>query len=57
MKLAFLSQLKDVQSLCLNGEFCDFCPYFEPSDTPGVGSCKIADIVGKPPYLWEVEEE
>lgn len=56
MKLDFLSQLKDVRDQCLKGDFCTLCPYFKPSDTPGVGSCRITDIVGKPPYLWEVEE-
>lgn len=57
MKLAFLSQLKDVRDLCLKGDYCTFCPYLKPSDVPRLGSCRIADIVGKPPYLWEVEEE
>lgn len=57
MKSDLLSQLKYVRDLCLSGEFCHFCPYLKPSDVPGVGSCKIADIVGKPPYLWEAEEE
>lgn len=57
MKSDLLSQLKYVRDLCLSGgEFCNFCPYLKPSDVPGEGSCKIADIVGKPPYLWEVEE-
>lgn len=57
MKSDLLFQLKYVRDLCLSGEFCNFCPYLKPSDVPGVGSCRIADIVGKPPYLWEAEEE
>lgn len=57
MKSDLLSQLKDVRNQCLKGDYCTFCPYLKPSDVPGLGSCKIADIVGKPPYLWEAEEE